>query len=53
MPPKLDQDIYGADPDSKSFKESDRVLGVPEPTLDVWGETDERAKSESNHGDTP
>jgi hypothetical protein len=48
--PNLDQDIYGRDEVSSAQKESSRVLGVPDPTLDVNGETDDRAKSEGNHG---
>ena len=48
--PSLDQDIYGSDETGLATKESSRVLGVPDPTLDVWGETDDRAKSEGNHG---
>lgn len=48
--PKLDADIYGDDPVGMAQKESSRILGVPDPTLDVNGETDGRAKSEGNHG---
>lgn len=46
----LNSDIYGSDDTSMATKESSRVLGVPEPTLDVWGEKDDRAVSEGNHG---
>lgn len=48
--PKLNEDLYGKDETSAAQKEASRVLGVPDPTLDVWGETDDRAKSEGNHG---
>lgn len=48
--PSLDQDLYGKDETSTATKESARILRVPDPTLDVWGETDDRAKSEGNHG---
>lgn len=47
--PKLDQDIYGAD-DQGAANDVSTKLGVPDPTLDVNGETDSRAKSEGNHG---
>lgn len=51
---KLNEDIYGADPmNSEANSEASRVLGVPDPTLDVWGEKDERAESEGNHGKQP
>jgi hypothetical protein len=54
MPPSLNEDIYGGDPvNSGAAKESSRVLGVPDPTLDVNGETDDRAQSEGNHGKQP
>lgn len=48
--PSLDKDIYGNDEVSSAQKESSRVLGVPDPILDVHGESDDRAKSEGNHG---
>jgi hypothetical protein len=48
--PKLNQDIYGGDPTSTAEGISSRILGVPDPTLDVNGEKDERAVSEGNHG---
>ncbi len=52
--PKLNEDIYGGDPmNSGANKEATRVLGVPDPTLDVNGEQDDRAKSEGNHGRQP
>lgn len=50
MPSKLNQDIYGADDTSYAESVSSRILGVPAPTLDVWGEKDSRAVSEGNHG---
>lgn len=48
--PKLNQDLYGGDPTSTATSISSRVLGIPDPTLDINGETDERAVSEGNHG---
>lgn len=48
--PSLNKDLYGDDPVNKAQSESSRVLGVPDPTLDVWGESDPRAQSEGNHG---
>jgi len=42
-------DIYGAD-DQGAAEAIDTKLSVPEPTLDVHGESDSRAKSEGNHG---
>jgi hypothetical protein len=54
MPPSLDPDIYGNDPaNSKANAEANRALGNPDPTMDVNGETDDRAKSEGNHGKQP
>lgn len=54
MPPSLDPDIYGGDPEnSGATKEANRALSNPEPTLDEHGETDDRAKSEGNHGSQP
>ena len=47
--PTLDPDIYGSD-DQGAANDIDTLLGVPDPTLDVNGEKDERAKSEGNHG---
>jgi hypothetical protein len=47
--PSLDQDIYGSD-DMGAANKVDTKLGTPDPTLDVWGESDDRAKSEGNHG---
>lgn len=47
--PKLDENIYGGDPQGPA-NAIDTKLSVPDPTLDVWGETDSRAKSEGNHG---
>jgi len=46
----LNQDIYGMDDTSYAESISARILDVPEPTLDVWGEKDSRAVSEGNHG---
>jgi hypothetical protein len=46
--PKLNPEIYGADPVSYAEGLSDRILGVPAPTLDINGETDSRAVSEGN-----
>jgi len=46
----INQDIYGADDTSYAESISSRILDVPEPTLDVWGEKDPRAVSEGNHG---
>lgn len=48
--PKLNEDLYGGDPTSQATSISGRILGNPDPTLDVWGEKDERAVSEGNHG---
>ena len=42
-------DIYGGDPQGAADK-IDTKLSVPEPTLDVHGESDSRAVSEGNHG---
>ena len=47
--PKLNEDIYGGDPQGAANK-IDTLLDTPDPTLDVWGEKDDRAKSEGNHG---
>ena len=47
--PSLNEDIYGKD-DLGAANAIDTKLDVPDPTLDVWGETDSRAKSEGNHG---
>lgn len=49
MPPKLDPDIYGNDPQGAA-DDIDTKLSVPDPTLDVHGESDSRAQSEGNHG---
>lgn len=49
MADKLNADIYGAD-DQGAANSVDTKLSVPEPTLDVHGETDSRAVSEGNHG---
>lgn len=49
--PKLDEDIYGKD-DLGAANAVDIPMG-DSPTLDVWGESDGRAKSEGNHGKQP
>lgn len=49
MADKINTDIYGSD-DQGAANSVDTKLSVPEPTLDVWGETDSRAMSEGNHG---
>jgi hypothetical protein len=48
--PKLNPELYGADPTDYPVSISERILGVPAPTLDINGEKDERAVSEGNHG---
>jgi hypothetical protein len=50
--PKLNPEIYGEDPQGAASK-IDLMLDVPDPTLDVNGESDSRAKSEGNHGKQP
>ena len=52
MAPKLDPDLYGHD-DLGAADAIDTKLSAPEPTLDEHGESDERAKSEGNHGKQP
>lgn len=47
--PKLNPELYGGDPISVEPIAA-RILGVPDPTLDINGETDGRAVSEGNHG---
>lgn len=47
--PKLNEEIYGGDPQGASQK-VDEKLSVPDPTLDINGESDSRAQSEGNHG---
>lgn len=42
-------DLYGSDPKGASDA-IETKLSVPEPTLDVHGESDKRATSEGNHG---
>ena len=49
MSPKLNPDLYGNDPTGTAESISSRILGVPDPTLDIWGERDPRAVSEGNH----
>jgi hypothetical protein len=46
--PKLNADIYGGDPTGTAEAIASRILGVPAPTLDINGEKDERAVSETN-----
>jgi hypothetical protein len=46
---KLNEDLYGADPQGAAGK-IDTRLSVPEPVLDVHGEDDSRAESAGNHG---
>lgn len=48
--PKLNPELYGADMTDYPVSISERILGVPDPTLDINGEKDERAVSEGNHG---
>jgi len=48
--PKLNPELYGGDPTDYPVSISERILGNPEPTLDINGEKDERAVSEGNHG---
>ena len=49
--PKLNEDLYGADPQGAA-NDIEIPLGE-KPTLDVHGESDSRAKSEGNHGAQP
>lgn len=49
MAEKLNERIYGSDPQGAADDIS-TGLSVPDPTLDVHGESDSRAKSEGNHG---
>lgn len=42
-------ELYGADPQGAA-DDIDTLLSVPTPTLDVHGESDDRAHSEGNHG---
>jgi hypothetical protein len=48
--PATNKDIYGYDPTDTAESISGRILGVPDPTLDINGEKDSRAVSEGNHG---
>jgi hypothetical protein len=48
----LNPDIYGRD-DQGAASKIDTKLSVPDPTLDINGETDSRAVSEGNHGKQP
>lgn len=50
--PTLDPDIYGKD-DLGAANAISTKLDVPDPTLDINGEKDDRAKSEGNHGKQP
>jgi hypothetical protein len=47
--PADNADIYGKD-DQGAAQKIDTKLTIPDPTLDIWGEKDDRAKSEGNHG---
>lgn len=47
---KLNPDLYGGDPTGTAESISSRILGIPDPTLDINGEKDPRAVSEGNHG---
>ena len=49
MPPSLDPDIYGKD-DQGAANAIPTKLDAPDPTLDIWGEKDDRAQSEGNYG---
>ena len=42
-------DLYGSDPQGAADA-IETKLSVPDPTLDVHGESDSRAQSEGNHG---
>lgn len=48
--PKLNPELYGGDPTGTAEGIASRILGVPNPTLDINGEKDDRAVSEGNHG---
>jgi hypothetical protein len=48
----FNEDLYGKDDQGAAEKISTK-LDVPDPTLDVWGEQDGRARSEGNHGKQP
>ena len=49
--PADDANIYGEDKLNDSAQaEAQRVLTVPKPTEDVWGESDPRAVTQGNHG---
>lgn len=45
--PSLNPDLYGND-DQGAANKVDTKLDTPDPTLDVWGESDSRAKSQGN-----
>lgn len=47
--PKLNEELYGGDPQGAA-NAVDTKLSVPDPTLDINGESDGRAQSEGNHG---
>lgn len=47
--PKISEELYGGDPQGAA-NAVDTKLSVPDPVLDVNGETDSRAQSEGNHG---
>lgn len=46
----FNSDLYGNDPTDTAEAISSRILGNPDPTLDINGEKDSRAVSEGNHG---
>lgn len=46
---ELNGNIYGTDPQGAA-NDIDTLLSVPDPTLDVHGESDSRAQSAGNHG---
>jgi hypothetical protein len=52
MADKLNTDLYGSDPQGAA-SDIPTLLNVPDPTLDVHGESDSRAQSEGNHGKQP
>lgn len=47
---RINADIYGKDETSTAEGIANRILGIPDPTLDINGEKDSRAVSEGNHG---
>lgn len=47
MSDKLNPNVYGSDP-AEAADKIETGLSVPEPTLDVHGESDSRAESKGN-----